>query len=46
MARADAASNIATPAMIALEILFPIFRLQKPVVAGIRAQVRTQPSMT
>jgi hypothetical protein len=43
MARADAASNIAaTLAMIALEILFPIFRLQKPVLAGIRAQVRTQ----
>jgi hypothetical protein len=43
MARADAASNIATPATIALEILFPIVRLQKPVLTGIRAQVRTQP---
>jgi hypothetical protein len=43
MARVDAASNIAaTPETIALEILFPIFRLQKPVLVGIRAQVRTQ----
>jgi hypothetical protein len=43
VARTDAASNIgATPVTIVLEILFPMFRLQKPVLAGITASVRTQ----
>jgi hypothetical protein len=33
------AASLPRPAMIALEILFPIFRLQKPVLDGIGAQV-------